>query len=267
MSSISQLPQNLHIGVIENPSLEEGPGPQLGPGLEQPSQGSNHDSPDAVGQAVTGLGGDPLGGGSNSAAYRAGEEHQANADAYRAGEQHQARQDGYGDGQGYGGGQGQGRLEGRGDRGGDGYGYADGYGGGQGGGRAEGRRGDEGQGEGNGLGSQTNRQLSSDKSALQAAYQQAAQDGVNLSSPGGPKFQGFNLNQAKDLQSIQNAQTQLQNDDAKAREARGEGVAQANMDAKTDVSQYSSQQTSTSPFSAAANTLSDAAAATNSASE
>jgi hypothetical protein len=53
------------------------------------------------------------------------------------------------------------------------------------------------------------------------------------------------LSGVRDSANTQQAKTQLQNDDAKAREARGEGVAQANQDAAADVKNFVAQQTQT----------------------
>jgi hypothetical protein len=48
-----------------------------------------------------------------------------------------------------------------------------------------------------------------------------------------------------DTVNTQAAETKLTTDDAKAREARGEGVAQANQDAAADTKNFVAQQTQT----------------------
>jgi soluble lytic murein transglycosylase-like protein len=88
------------------------------------------------------------------------------------------------------------------------------------------------------LGGQTGGQLGGDAGALVSDLQNQAQDRAQGGLQGAIAGLG-------DTQNIQQAETQLQNDDAKAREARGEWVAQANQDAATDVKNFVAQQTQT----------------------
>jgi soluble lytic murein transglycosylase-like protein len=88
------------------------------------------------------------------------------------------------------------------------------------------------------LGGATGGQLGGDAGALVSDLQTQAQD-KGQPGLGGP------ATGLQDAQNTQQAETQLQNDDAKARETRGEGVAQANQDAAADVKNFVAQQTQT----------------------
>lgn len=234
MSSISPgLPQIHDLG-LEQPS-EISPIGQSSQNPENQGFGSESNSPDAIGQALAGLGHD-LGGGQSQGAG-------GNFRHAGGGEE---------EGRGVGGGDrnregGRGGVEGR-DGGQRGYEVRQG---------AEGSRLGAENGSQNGggqfgaqlgstygknmssrLGGQTGGQLGGDAGALVSDLQNQAQDKAQGGLQGAIAGLG-------DAQNIKQAETQLQNDDAKAREAKGEGVAQANQDAAADVKNFVAQQTQT----------------------
>lgn len=219
MSSISPgLPQIRDLG-IEQPS-ETSP---IEPGSFNPQNqgaGADSNSPDAIGQALAGLSQD-LGGGQSQGA---------------GGDFRHGGGDGE-EGRGVEGGDGHRRYEAR--QGAEGSHLGAEYGSQNGGGQFGAQLGSTyGRDLSFKLGGRTGGQLGGDAGALVSDLQNQAQD----KSQGG--LQGA-IAGLRDGQNIQQAETQLQNDDAKAREARGEGVAQANQDAATDVKNFVAQQTQT----------------------
>jgi hypothetical protein len=229
MSSIAPgLPQIRNLGLEQaSETLPIEPG-SLNP---QNQDGADPNSPDAIGQALSGLSQD-LGGGQAQG---------ASGDLRRSRDNEEGRgvEDRRGDdgGRGIEGDDRQRRYEAR--QGAEGSRIGTEGGSQNGGGQFGAQLGSTyGRDLSSRLGGRTGGQLGGDAGALVSDLQSQAQD----EAQGGLKGAIAGLG---DAQNIQQAETKLQNDDAKAREARGEGVAQANQDAAADVKNFVAQQTQT----------------------